>query len=256
MFIILYGPDSWRRKEKKEEIIAEFKKKHFESSIGFFDFLEEKDIQNFFNFVDNQSIFEPTKLAILENVFVRDDLVFQIKSLSKQKTVILISSNEKPKKEWSFLLRSPNQSQEFNFLKGKNWENFVRKQADKMAIKLSLSVLNFFVQHFEGDSWRLMTEFQKLSNLPKKNIEKEDLENLSLEATPVFWDLMTKLKSLKIEERLVALERLFSTNEPPAKIFNIVFSFWQERIPRFAEYDLAIKSGKMDYEEALLDLVL
>lgn len=259
MFITLYGPDSWRRKEKKEEIIAEFKKKHLGSSVGFFDLAEEENISsfsNFINFINNQSIFEPAKLVVLENVFDREELASQIKPLSKPRVVILISSDEKPTGEWSFLLESPNQYQEFSFLKGKSWEAFVKKQANRMGVKLSQSVLDFFVQHFKEDSWRLVTELQKLSNLSKKIIEKEDLENLSLEATPVFWDLAIKLKSLRVSERLMALEKFFSINEPPAKIFNVISSFWQEKSSVLAEHDLAVKSGKIDYEEALLDLVL
>lgn len=256
MFITLYGPDSWRRKEKKREIITEFKKKYPASSIGFFDFSEEKNISNFFSFIDNQSIFEPAKLAILENVFDKKDLALQMKLLSESKIIILILSSEKPLGEWSFLLKSPNRHQEFTFLRGRNWEFFVRKQVSNLGVRLSLPVLDFFVRYFEGDSWRLITELQKLSNLPQKTIKEEDLRDLSLEVTPIFWDLALQLKNPKTAQRLTALEKFFLSGEPPAKIFNIISSFWPEKNSDLAEYDLAIKSGKIDYEEALLDLVL
>ena len=56
--------------------------------------------------------------------------------------------------------------------------------------------------------------------------------------------------------RLTALERMFAENEPPAKVFNIIAYQLPGRLEEMAAYDLAVKSGKMDYEEALLDLVL
>jgi hypothetical protein len=45
-------------------------------------------------------------------------------------------------------------------------------------------------------------------------------------------------------------------SDPAPKLFNILASQWKEKISQFARYDLAIKSGKLDYEEALLDAVI
>ena len=49
---------------------------------------------------------------------------------------------------------------------------------------------------------------------------------------------------------------MLSLNDPPPKIFNILAAQWQEKTPHMAAYDLAIKSGKLDYEEALTDLLI
>jgi hypothetical protein len=49
---------------------------------------------------------------------------------------------------------------------------------------------------------------------------------------------------------------MLAANDPPAKIFNILASQWQEKTPHMAEYDLAVKSGKVDYEDALVDLLI
>ena len=53
-----------------------------------------------------------------------------------------------------------------------------------------------------------------------------------------------------------ALETMLALSDPPAKIFNILASQWAEKTPHMAEYDLAVKSGKVDYEEALVDLLI
>ena len=55
------------------------------------------------------------------------------------------------------------------------------------------------------------------------------------------------------------LEKLFISSEEPAKIFNILAGLDRlpdELIRRLADYDIAVKSGKLDYEEILLSLVL
>jgi len=44
--------------------------------------------------------------------------------------------------------------------------------------------------------------------------------------------------------------------DPAAKIFNILAAQAGEKIPRMADYDIAVKSGKLDYEEVLLDLAI
>ncbi len=60
-------------------------------------------------------------------------------------------------------------------------------------------------------------------------------------------------------QKITALERLFIGQEEPVKIFNILAS--QNRLPigliqKLADYDAMVKSGRIDYEEVLLDLAL
>ena len=54
----------------------------------------------------------------------------------------------------------------------------------------------------------------------------------------------------------IGFKKTIGENESAAKIFNIISALWPQKTPQFAAYDRAIKMGKMDYEEALTDLVL
>ena len=56
--------------------------------------------------------------------------------------------------------------------------------------------------------------------------------------------------------RLAALETLLVSGDPPPKIFNILASQWREKTHQMAEYDFAVKSGKLEYDDVLLALVL
>lgn len=264
MTIFLYGPDDYRRGQKKKELIAEFQKKHSNLGISHFDLAEEGEAEKLEEFLRNQSIFEPAKLAVLVNVFEAADTALSSADLAEKlkafardsKTTILISAGNKPPKDLGFLAEPPVLWQEFELLKGEKWRLFVKKEAEKFGVGLSAAAMEHLARVFEGQGWRLSTELQKLSGLGKRTVEKSDLENLSLDIAPVFWEGLSNLRSRNINQCLAALQKLFGQNEPAGKVFNIISAVWPEKIAAFAAYDLAVKSGKMDYEEALLDLVI
>jgi len=270
MFIFLYGPDDYRRIQKKKEIIAEFKKKHSAFGLGIFDLEADGGIDNFLAFAGSQSIFETAKLAVLENAFVpeAEKLAKMLKPLAAEKgTTILLAEREKPVKAFSFLLEKPSLAQKFENLEGPEWGAFIRSEAQKIDLRLEGSAVQFLGTVYQGNSWALVTELQKLSALKVSRgrggeaahaatVEKGDLDVLDLEAAPNYWALINGLKSYDARTRLFALEKLFAANDPPPKIFNILAAQAGEKTPRMAEYDLAVKSGKMDYEEVLLDLAI
>ncbi len=270
MITFLYGPDDYRRLQKKKEIVAEFRKKHSALGLGFFDLAAEEALDDFFEFVRSQSIFENAKLAVLENTFELDEskAAKLLKPLITQKNVtILISEKDKPVKALAFLLAKPSLAQKFENLAGVELRAFIKAEATKAGLNISDAAAEFLGTIYEGNSWALVTELQKLSSFKVSSdraavraggttIDKKDLDALDLEAAPNYWTLINGLKSYDARIRLSALEKLFAINDPSPKIFNILAAQAGEKIPRMAAYDLAVKSGKLDYEEALLDLIL
>ncbi len=60
-------------------------------------------------------------------------------------------------------------------------------------------------------------------------------------------------------QKIIELEKLFIADEEPIQIFNIMASLKQlplNLIKKLADYDVMVKSGKIDYEEILVDLAL
>lgn len=243
---------------KKKEIVAAFRKKHSNLGLGLFDLEAEGAIDNFLEFTRNQSIFENVKLAILENAFEIDaeKLAKSLKPLATERsTTILLSEREKPVKALAFLLEKTSVAEKFENLGGAEWGAFIRAEAKKLGLTLAASATQFLGAVYQGNSWALVTELQKLAVL-KSSIEKKDLDVLDLEVAPNYWALLNGMKSYDARVRLVTLEKLFAINDPPPKIFNILAAQAGEKTQRMAEYDLAVKSGKLDYEEVLLDLAL
>lgn len=265
MTIFLYGPDDYRREQKRKGLIAEFYKKH--SGLGFaqFDLEEEGGLENLQEFLHSQSIFEPLKLAYVANAFSVEEkkLAAILKPLSADKnTTILISEKNVPPRPLAFLRPAQGKkkdgalAQEFEVLKGAAWRRFIQAEAEARNLKLASQALELLAQAYAGDGWRLTTELDKLALLPRRQVERKDLEALSVEVAPDFWATMYGLRSPRVNERLATLEKVFSRGEPAGKIFNILSAQWQEKLPAFAAYDTAVKTGRCDYEEVLLDLAL
>ena len=260
MIIFLYGPDDYRRLEKKHSIVTEFEKKRSSLGMATFDFEEKRAIEQFSEFAQMQSIFGSAKLAIIENAFELEakNLAKLLKPFIEEKNItILIAEKDKAVKALAFLLEKPTISQKFEQLEGIELVNFIKQEAKTSEVDLADSAANFLATVYVGNTWGLVTEIQKLSGFKAgAKIEKKDLDIFDMEAAPNYWGMLNGLKSYDIKNRLYSFEKMLAANDPAAKIFNILASQWAEKTPHMAEYDLAVKSGKVDYEEALVDLLI
>lgn len=273
MIIFLYGPDSYRRRKKLNEIIGEYRRKHL--SEEYFDFSAlgapaDEEFFRFQEFVSHNSLFEKNKLAVLENLFEaefsgKNETIisdFLKANLESRDLILILCENKKPVKKFGFLLKKPVLSQEFEVLKGAPFAYFIKKEAEKRNIQLAPAALNFLTTVFEGDTWALINELDKLSLLGSKKFKEEELTALvdyykPLESSSFFYGLNDFFNPF-LGRRIIALEKLLLYGEEPAKIFNILAASRNSSsmLGKFADYDVEIKSGKLDYEEALTELIL
>jgi DNA polymerase III delta subunit len=258
MIIFLYGPDDYRRSQRKREYLAEFVKKRSAQGVAVFDLTADDVRDELATFLENQELFASAKLAILENAFLGDAaaLAKLIAPYAKHPTVnILLSEADKPVKVLAFLLKAPVYAQEFKDQTGVLLEKFAITEAKRHGLVLDPAAARHLAGVFAKDSWGLATEIEKLAAFAPK-VTKHDLEWFDLDIAPVYWSLITGVRSVNLKDRLTALETLFSIGDPPPKIFNILASQWREKTHEMAEYDFAVKSGKLEYDDALLGLVL
>jgi DNA polymerase III delta subunit len=269
MLIFLYGPDDYRRSQKKRELIAEFTKKRSELGLRHFDFLVTGARDEFDEFARTESLFVPARLAVLENAFelepsalakiLKPFVAGDKKNTSPSGLTILLSERDKPVKALAFLLEKPTIAQKFEVLAGAEWISFIGAEAKKIGLRLALPAAQFLATVYQGNSWALATELAKLA-VWKPTIERRDLDAFDLEVAPNYWGLLNGMKSFDMRIRLATLEQLFALSDPPAKIFNILAAQagqkGTEALQKFAEFDFAVKSGKLEYEETLVDLAL
>jgi len=260
MIIFLHGADDYRREEKKRAIVDEFKKRKSGLALASFDFENETEekFNQFNNFLANQSIFESAKMAVLGGIFEIPPKELQeiLKIVEQNKSItVLISEKEKIKKDFSFLLEKPILVQEFDYLSGAAWEKFLKIEMEKRSLKLESDIFKLIADVFVQNTWGLITELDKLALLSgSEKIRKATIGELQLPLD--FWSLIMGLKSGSISSRMLALEKVFGKGEPAAKIFNLLAYQFPERKSEMANYDLMVKSGKMEYEEVLVDLAI
>jgi hypothetical protein len=267
MIIYLHGPDSLRRGRKLREFTASYRGKNKEIDFASLDFEEEPEAYlKAKEFLAQPSLFVSSKLLIVResrNALDEKAWLKILKSEIDTKTsFVMISDSEKPIKAMSFLLTKPVQSQEFPELSGEKLKSFVLTEAKDQKVSFSEGALNYFLQFLlssSDKSWRAHTELKKISSsgfeMPLALVDLKEI--ISLQGNTQVYEYLRGFSWKRQQERLAVLEELFLRKEAGAYIFNSLgFQARGEEALRLSEYDIAVKSGKLEYEEALLDLAI
>lgn len=281
MLILLYGPDSYRKQKNLSTIVKTYQEKHSVFSIDYFNLENEADFLKLKDFCSQTSLFELKKLAVVKNATnLKKEASKEVKEFLKdnlklENNIIILSEEDEPGKDFEFLLKDNVKSYEFKNLSGPHMDFFIKKEADERKINLTLDATSLLAKVFKNDTWGLITELEKLELLnsdngdvgsptssPNKNqITAKDLENFLtyFEEPALFQFIDAVSKNKHFSQKIYNLENLILNKEDGAKIFNIFatrpfLSF--ETIKALADYDVLVKSGKLDYELALFDLIL
>lgn len=252
MLIVLYGPDSYRRVQKLGEIVEGHRGLLYER----FDLAQADAVLELRDFVDTPSIFPGERLAVLDNILdapSQRDVKELLKSCRGRKDITVVANLErKPPANYAFLLEFADEQYAYPLLKKEEFAAFVRNVAESCGVSLDEETARLLVEVYEGDSWAVVTELTQLS------FSKE--EKLRISSAPSYFGLVHALKRGRgLRGRVVALEYLLSSRgDDPARIFNsIAYSLGNSsEAERLANYDILVKSGKLEYEEALLALAL
>ncbi len=252
MIIYLYGEDSYRRQQKLRELSAKYKEKHSGLTVENFDLSAEasaeEDLDRLRDFISAQSLFGGSKLGVISAKTATKELAAILKLAAEEKTMNLFLVSEKHLgKEFNFLLKNPVLSEEFQPLIGAQFAAFVKKEAAKRNLKCPPEILSNLIRLAGSDSWLAINELEKLvlGGKPDDSL-----------IYPNFFTLLNRLRGSSLAGRLSALSFLIETQDSVG-IFNVLASQADaETKIKMANYDVAVKSGKLGYEEALLDLVL
>lgn len=270
MVILVYGPNSYSRGRKVREILDD-KAKSKDILLGEFDLEEDGAYEKFKDFVGASSMFSPKKIILLQNIFeisassakasasqAKKELKQVLSdSVNDKETLVIISSPIKPPASFSFLLEKSEEKfltgQYFPDLKkGDELRAFIKKEGAARGLKLDVEETATLEGAFGADIWAIVTELDKLALMSKRELPRA--------ASSDYFKTINAFRGGKtVKDRILNLETLLSDRgDEPAKVFNMLgFGFASsELINMLADYDVMIKSGKLDYEEALLDLAL
>ncbi len=279
MITFLHGADDYRREQRLRELVKAYQKKYAVFSTNAFDFDDEDEVLRFRDFCSQQTMFEDKKLALITNAFFikgSEEAQGILKSaLNNERVIVFISeftdeNNPRARdrvlvpKDLLFLLNAPAHAESFDPLPDAKLAFFISSEARKRDILVSPEAADFLVFALRRDTQLIMNELEKIGlyyNEPTRELSRQDVEPLVdyLESPDIFAFTNAVTKLGPIATRLTPLERLFINQEEPAKIFNIFAKnpfIDLTTIKMLADYDIAIKSGKLDYETAFVDICL
>jgi len=168
MILFLYGPDTYRSRQKLNEIIEHYKKIHKSGlNLKFFEG-EELNFEDFKDEFQQTSMFKEKKLVVLTNFF--SNLVFKERFLKEGKNfvnsadiILFYEKNLIPEKDslFHFLIKNA-KSQEFKLLAGQKLKNWVKKEFLNFGIEISQEALEKLISFVGNDLWQMSNEIKKL----------------------------------------------------------------------------------------------
>lgn len=265
MIYFLYGPDSYRRSEKLKEIVDAYKAKHEHADLYVLDCGEDGDRwSDAVDFSGQPSMFSPSKVLVVKDsgeIKEKEWISFLRRNIDTKDIFIFISDFRNPAKEFLFLNDSP-YKMEFPELSGRELGLFVEREGKKRGVSFETSALSSFVNLLEGlgdKTWRAISELERFSLLGYGKISLDDFKTHStLAAKGIVKNETGKILRVKTRgERLRILEKLFLEHGDVLYIFNsLSYQSVGEHAAILADLDISVKSGSLEYEEAVLSFVL
>ena len=236
MIIFIYGEDSYRSKEKLDEIVSRYKDVrksvlnliHLDANpsagSGRADFLD------FYNNFKVSPMFAETKLVILKNVFLSKEFqeyfLEELKNLQTLKDVIIIYENnivDQRLKLFKLLLKEC-KCQEFKLLDNKGLKIWAQKELESQNGKINNDALDLLLNYSGNNLWQLSNEIKKLVNFKNSlDVKKEDIELLVKPKIEI--DIFKTIDSLAEKNKKQALNLLhkhLDSDDNPLYILSMI----------------------------------
>ncbi len=183
MIIFLFGQDSYRSKQKLDEIVGQYKNVR-KSGLNLMrvDAIEA-DFAEFFGHFRAVGMFAEKKLVVLKNLFAnkqfQEDFLEEVKTLQELQDITVVYEDEEPDQRLKIFkqLVKMAKCQEFKSLDPKNLKLWAQSELQVLNAKINLDALDLLTAYTGPDCWRLHQEIKKLADYKKGvTIKKEDVE--------------------------------------------------------------------------------
>ncbi len=213
MIIFLYGPDTYRLREKAREIVASYQKvhksglnlKYFEGKN--FDF---RDLKQEFQ---TTSMFKEKKLFVLKNVFSNQESKNSFLENSEKFTgsdnIVLIQEEGEinPKDPLFDFLRKNSKTQEFQLLCGQKLKNWIEKEFEKYSTEVETQAVETLINFIGNNLWRLSNEITKLAAF--KGNKRVTAKDIAVLVKPkIETDIFKTIDAIALKDKARALSLL------------------------------------------------
>lgn len=281
MILFIYGPDTYRSKQKLNEIIARYQSIH-KSGLSFkvFDAEEESSFEDFKNAIEISSMFGEKKLVVVKGAASRRGKEFsrlfmlwqgreEIRDLRDAICVFYDEIVDRKSEIFKWLSASGS-VQEFAMLPGVKLLNWTRKYMQINRISCDQRVPWVLIAEYGGDLWRITNELKKLKVYKRgEKIISEDIdifkEELREENAFAFADAAVfgnKPRALKLLDAYDSEDSARRTLGLLCwRLRSIAQSgrFHSDKLKKaytsLADLDLAVKTGKISAKYALEEFI-
>lgn len=216
MIIFLYGEDTYRSRQKLNEIVEHYKKIHKSGlNLMFLDCEEQKiTIHDLKDKIRQTSMFKEKKLAVITNLFadtnLKENFLKEIKGFLDSEDIIVIYEQGDIKKSDPLLksLEKNAKSQEFKHLDGQNLRRWVKKEIENRGGAIDDSALLMLIDYVGDDLWRMSNEVEKLVSF-KKNKTITTLDVKSLIKPKIETDIFKTIDAIAQKDKKQALDLLY-----------------------------------------------
>ena len=234
MIYFLYGQDTYRSKQKLEEIIERYKGVHKSGlNLRFFD-CQGADFQDFASEFRQMPMFQEKKLLALKNLFQNQEFKKAFlengKSFTDSKDIIVIREEASIPAKDSLLkfLTTNAKAQEFGMLGGVKLNNWAKKEFEKYQAKIQPEALGQLVSFVGNNLWQFSQEIQKLSAFGKN--QTVGLSDIDILVKPeIETDIFQTIEALALRNKKKALwllhEHLEKGDSPLYLLSMINFQF-------------------------------
>ncbi|MBU1292349.1 DNA polymerase III subunit delta [Patescibacteria group bacterium] len=184
MLILLYGEDTFRSRQKLNQIIEQYKTKH-KTGLNLVCFRENSlDFDKVKQTIESVSMFDEKKLLIIENIlknksFSEEFSKYITKSKLKNNDDVIVVLHQEGKLTSPSYKNKASMVEEFKLLKGIELINWLKKEATKNIINISPIAISKLVAYVGDDLWQLSNELNKLGSYKAGQIiDEQDIDLL------------------------------------------------------------------------------
>jgi len=228
MIIFLYGSDTYRSRQKLNEIIERYKKIHKSGlNLKYFD-SKDLNFQDFKSEFQQAPMFKEKKLAVLNdalsNAEFEENFLKNEKNFRDSGNIILFYEKGEVNTKnplFKFLIKYA-QSQEFEPLLDQQLKNWAKKEFGKHKCQIREQALEKLIEFVGNDLWRLTNEIKKLANF-KLEIKNKDIELLV--RPKIETDIFKTIDSLAAKNKKLALELIrqhLEKGDPPLYLLSMI----------------------------------
>ncbi|MBI4101511.1 MAG: DNA polymerase III subunit delta, partial [Candidatus Nealsonbacteria bacterium] len=234
MLIFLYGPDSFRSRQKLSEIIEENQKAHQSGlSLRVIE-CAESDFSEFKQSLETISMFESKKLIILKGALTSSSFEkaltgYQKELLAEKKdNIVFYESGEVDRRKslFKFLLKN-SKPQEFSFLEGGDLREWVKKEFEKYDAVPDSRAVETLILYCGNDSWRLYNEIKKISvrrwpDVKTKISEKDIAGFIKSDAEIGIFSAIEAISAKNKKTAFSSLHSLLEKGESPLYLLSMI----------------------------------